>query len=180
MQLLLLVQKVVLGNSATATTASKCTGNSATATKLAAARNIKLQGAVSGNAEFDGSKDITIITTQTNIAVLTGTIKLAGNTHEDKSIGEETMFDINFPSTFNKENCILLSFSGKVKNDGRGFADGIPISIAVNMISGNTPRCITLGGPTSSNWENKIRCHITNYASSEQTYSYRIVLMKIA
>lgn len=37
-------------------------GNSATATKLENARNIKLQGAVSGNANFDGSVDTTIFT----------------------------------------------------------------------------------------------------------------------
>lgn len=57
-----IVQKNVRGNSATATTASKCTGNSATATKLATARNIKLQGAVSGNTNFDGSENVVINT----------------------------------------------------------------------------------------------------------------------
>lgn len=35
-----------------------------TANKLKTARNIKLQGAVSGNADFDGSKNVTIDTTQ--------------------------------------------------------------------------------------------------------------------
>lgn len=38
-------------------------GNSATATKLATKRNIKLQGAVNGNADFDGSADLVINTT---------------------------------------------------------------------------------------------------------------------
>lgn len=54
------------GNANTATTANSaktCTGNSATASKLARARNIKIQGAVSGNANFDGSANITINTT---------------------------------------------------------------------------------------------------------------------
>lgn len=37
-------------------------GNSATADKLKTARNIKLQGAISGNANFDGSNDVTINT----------------------------------------------------------------------------------------------------------------------
>mgnify|MGYP006956031235 CR=1 FL=1 len=45
-----------------ATSALACTGNSATATKLATARNIAISGAVSGNANFDGSSNITINT----------------------------------------------------------------------------------------------------------------------
>lgn len=40
-------------------------GNSATATKLQTARNIKLDGAVTGNANFDGSGNATINTTPT-------------------------------------------------------------------------------------------------------------------
>lgn len=37
-------------------------GNSATADKLKTARNIKIQGAVSGSGSFDGIKDVTINT----------------------------------------------------------------------------------------------------------------------
>lgn len=50
---------LVRGNSATAT---RCTGNSATASKLQTARNIKVTGAVNGNANFDGSENIEINT----------------------------------------------------------------------------------------------------------------------
>lgn len=45
-----------------ATSALKCTGNSATATKLATARTISLSGAVTGSASFDGSNNVTIAT----------------------------------------------------------------------------------------------------------------------
>ena len=51
------------GNADTATTATTCTGNSATATKLQTARTITFNGAVSGSGTFDGSGDITIGTT---------------------------------------------------------------------------------------------------------------------
>ena len=40
------------------------TGNAATATKLATARNIALTGAVTGNANFDGSGNLSIATTK--------------------------------------------------------------------------------------------------------------------
>lgn len=39
------------------------TGNAATATKLAAARSIDLTGAVTGKASFDGTQDVSIVTT---------------------------------------------------------------------------------------------------------------------
>ena len=46
-----------------ADTASACTGNSATATKLQTARTISLTGAVTGSASFDGSGDVSIDST---------------------------------------------------------------------------------------------------------------------
>lgn len=50
-----------------ATTAATCTGNAATATKLAAVRTINITGAVAGNANFDGSANISINTTNSRI-----------------------------------------------------------------------------------------------------------------
>lgn len=69
-------------------------GNSATASKLATARNIKIQGAVSGNANFDGSNNVVINVVQANIAVLTGNITTpaAGN-----SVTTGTV-EINYPA----------------------------------------------------------------------------------
>lgn len=173
MQLLLLVQKVVLGNSATATTASKCTGNSATATKLAATRNIKLQGAVSGNAEFDGSKDITIITTQTNIAVLTGTIKTkaAGGT-------DNTAFNtlkIDFPTSFNSENCVVLSLA---------MYHGTNNKYAFGCTNSSDPRTWLVDGVGAMitfdyKGDGKITLTVETPFTQEYTYKYKIVLMKI-
>lgn len=54
----------VVGNvTGTADTAKACTGNSATATKLATARTITLTGNVTGSASFDGSGNVSITTT---------------------------------------------------------------------------------------------------------------------
>ena len=50
---------------AVAYTDSNISGNAATASKLATARNIALTGAVTGNANFDGSGNIVITTTAT-------------------------------------------------------------------------------------------------------------------
>ena len=51
--------------------AGSCTGNSATATKLATTRAIALSGAVTGTANFDGSAGITISTTAASDPSLT-------------------------------------------------------------------------------------------------------------
>ena len=57
------------GNADTATTAAACTGNSATATKLATARSISITGNATGAAVlFDGSKDISINVTDVVLA----------------------------------------------------------------------------------------------------------------
>ena len=53
------------------TASDSITGNAATASKLATARNIALSGAVTGNANFDGSGNITIATTATSDPTLT-------------------------------------------------------------------------------------------------------------
>lgn len=50
-------------NAANADTAAACSGNSATATKLATARAISLTGNASGSANFDGSGNVSINTT---------------------------------------------------------------------------------------------------------------------
>lgn len=56
-------------NAANADTAAACSGNSATATKLATARAISLTGNASGSATFDGSGNISINTTVSQASV---------------------------------------------------------------------------------------------------------------
>jgi hypothetical protein len=69
------------------------TGNAASANKLTTARNIALSGAVSGNANFDGSSNITINTTlgahthdMSNISGLAEAIAAAGSSDGLKEI----------------------------------------------------------------------------------------------
>lgn len=59
---------------------TSCTGNSASATKLAAARTISLTGAVTGSVSFNGSANASISTTLSNIdasKITNGTIDIA-------------------------------------------------------------------------------------------------------
>lgn len=78
-------------------------GNAQTASEaevLTNPRKISLTGAVSGNATFDGSSNVTIATVQANIATLTGNLPSDGTTLE---------VTINYPSGFNKDNSVVIS-----------------------------------------------------------------------
>lgn len=72
------------------------------ANKLKTSRNIALTGAVSGNVNFDGSGNAVITTTQTNIAVLSGTIN-PGTMPRD--------IIMNYPTGFDNTNSVLISSS---------------------------------------------------------------------
>lgn len=71
-------------------------GNSATAAKLQTARNIAISGAVKGSANFDGSGNVIITTSQNNIFVLTGNIKMPSANSNSLRGGVE----IDYPSRF--------------------------------------------------------------------------------
>ena len=156
-------------------------GNSATATKLQAARNIKLQGAVSGNVNFDGTTNVTINTTQSNIAVLTGNISLQANTTDNASKGvckfSETC--MNYPSGFTKDNCVVIYY-GRQNNQqsSTGWNNYID---STDMLIGTLPLRVVLYGNDSSinsNYKNKIRIMAGNYATNATTCTYKIVLLK--
>lgn len=84
-----------------------------TASKLKNPRNITLIGDVTGTTSFDGSKDTTISTKLDSIFVLTGTM----------SNGSAT---INYPSGYNKDNCVVISTMFKRTGlvDTRGYSIG--------------------------------------------------------
>ncbi len=138
-------------------------GNSATATKLATARTITLSGAVSGNINFDGSGNVTMVTKQANIAILTGTVVAAGS--------NEKNLEINYPSGFNNTNSAVLSCGlgresnnysyGQKKQNTSATASGL----AINNVNLNP---------------NKIKLNIKFdfETNSNITLYYKIILMK--
>ena len=143
-------------------------GNSATATKLATARNIKLQGAVSGNANFDGSGNVIITTTQANIAILTGTLTLA----DGYASGT-----INYPNGFNSSNCVVLSFMAHNTSAGNVMGYGY-VEKSVGYIAGAIGHCVSMK-------RDNINIHINNptdgsHSSGTDTFAYKIVLMKVS
>ncbi len=151
-------------------------GNSATATKLQTARSIAIGGAVKGSANFDGSGNVTINTSQNNIFVLTGSFVIDGSsTGTYKSSSK----DIDFPTGLNKNNCILIAAGRNVQNlESCGYGYGITdleSNKSIGMLIGAEPFCVLLGTN-----ENKIRIYGFNSNTAKKTLYYKIVLMKIS
>lgn len=134
-----------------------------TATKLETARAINLEGAVKGSANFDGSKNITINTTQDNIAILTGNFIAEGNKGKISA-------ELNYPSGFNKDNCTILSFGGRTSTT-YGYAYGHTSNNSAGLLFGTNDKVVFL--------EDKIRIWYNNTLTSEQVFYYKIVLMKL-
>ena len=74
-----MIVKFSFFNAATATTASSCSGNAATATKLANARNIALTGDVTGSASFNGTAAASIAATLATSGVTAGSYGPSAN-----------------------------------------------------------------------------------------------------
>lgn len=143
-----------------------------TATKLKNTRNIALTGAVSGNANFDGSGDVTINTTQANIATLTGTINLtAASSVENPSFNT---LKINFPSGFNSSNCVPIAW-GIYQGTGSKYSFGCTTSTdSRTWLRNGLPSMLTF----DFQGDGKITFTVEFPQTEAKTYNYKIVLMK--
>lgn len=114
-----------------------------TATKLKTIRNIALSGAVKGNANFDGSGNVEISTTQNNIFVLTGKISLSNGTGSTS---------VSYPTGLNSTNCIPIAVGIDITNTSifryyYGINHVCGVTIATDNIAIN---CYGLDGVGSS------------------------------
>lgn len=138
-----------------ATIDSDTTGNAATATQLATARNITLSGDVSGTASFDGSGDASITATIQADSVALGTdttgnyaAAVTGTTNEVEvtgSAGEGTTFQVGLPDNVTIGNNLTVTgntaVSGDLTVDGNlevngtlTYIDSTTVTIGDNML----------------------------------------------
>ena len=144
------------------------TGNSATATKLQTSRNISLSGDVTGSASFDGSKNVSISAKLKNVAVLTGSITTPAANSGNLTVQK----DINYPTGYNANNCIPISYLAK-KNDTFGWATYTPKD-AMGYTIGSAGLRVLLKSNTITIAKDK-----SDDLESASTVNYKIVLMKI-
>lgn len=144
------------------------------ANKFKTARNIALNGAVSGNANFDGSGNITITTTQANIAVVTGTFAESTNDYEAT---------VNFPIGFTATNCIVISAMAHNPNNSENAWGTGTVFSSRDYVGGAVPLSVRIN---NTNILVKMR-NINFNTGSEQTayvgkgapFNFKVVLMKI-
>lgn len=136
-----------------------------TATRLQNARTISLSGAVSGSTSFNGSGNVTITTTQANIAKINGSALF-------DSFQEYATFSVNYPNGFNEDNCVPIAF-GYTRpynlHDKPSYAFGGFINNNM-MVSLNTEMKkleVAIYDPNSE-------------LKEDVTINYKIVLMKIS
>lgn len=147
-----------------------------TATKLKTARNISLTGAVSGNVNFDGSKNVSINTTQSNIAVLTGSVSVK-KSNDPGNTFEQTQKTLNYPDGFTKDNSVIISYgaSRDPANKGYSFFNGSAIvgSNSYGWSTGQFPNDFSLR-------PNDILMNFYSGFNQDVTVYYKLVLMKIS
>lgn len=137
------------------------------ADKLKTPRNIKLQGAVSGNVSFDGSGDVTITTTQANIAVLTGVLEA----------GQATITPL--PTGFTPNNSIIISIMTQNPSKTNQWAIGTTFDSS-SYVSGSLPIRAYI-----QNNEIVIQAKNINFSDGLNvfdgpSFNYKLVLMKIS
>lgn len=139
-----------------------------TTTKWGTSRAISLSGAVSGSANVDGSGNVTISTTQANIAVISTNI----TTPAASSSSLEGNVNVNYPSGYNKGNCVVLSImSGGTSNSSWNTPGATGRSNEI----GSYGLKVSL---TDSNIS--IKLVKTNDAEASRTVNIKLVLMKVS
>lgn len=142
------------------------------ANKLKTPRQISMSGAVSGSGNFDGSGNVNIVTTQTNIAVLTATV----NTPAAGNSALNVTTTIQYPQGFNRNNCIIISLmSYNTANSSRGYCTVGATGVSAEEAKGNYGLQAQLGDEGIISQVFK-----TNTNADTKTISIRIVLMKIS
>ena len=127
-----------------------------------------MHGAVSGNVNFDGNEDVTINTTQDNIAVLTGNVTI--NASSSNSV------QISYPSGYTKDNSILLACGLMLNNNpySKGYNYYGLYYDSGDLFDYAFRRRVNLA-------DSKILLTIYNPTTEQSTnIQYKLVLMKIS
>ncbi len=145
------------------------TGN-ITTSKWGTSRKITISGAVSGNVNVDGSGDVTITTTQANIAVLTANVK----TPEAGSSIINALAQINYPQGYNQDNCVIVSLMSWNKTFTTKFWSSLGATQSAAEMG-----CYGLRGTLRPD-NIEVQVHKIDPAESAKNVTIKIVLMKVS
>lgn len=115
-------------------------------------------------------------------AIMQGSITLNVSTDQQLSSGiyAQTNIDLDFPTGFNKDNCVVVSFGTRchLRGElGQGFVYGDYENDSLGLYLGNMHKSLILG---SKEKQNKIKIMLENISNTGTfVLDYKIVLMKI-
>lgn len=161
----------MLGSATKLKTARKINGTNfdgsqdITTGKWGVSRKITINGALSGNANVDGSKDITITVSQANMAILTGSFTANAET-------AARVKTIAYPTGYNKSNCVIIAY-GRQYSENVGYAFGHHSNDSAGMMYASNDGNACLAPDNIELW-------YRNIAQSKITINYKLVLLKIS
>lgn len=115
----------------------------------------------------------TTIVKSGSFAVITGSVTLAANSNINLYPFEQTIWTVNYPSGFTKDNCVCIAFGGN-RTTSKGYSYGYITNkedSGVAVAAGVIPRTATLNSDA-------ISCMAFNPSSNAVSLNYKIVLMK--
>lgn len=107
-----------------------------------------------------------------SITLITGTVTLQAMGQDDTNY-KMTAFSINYPTGYTQTNTYVLSFAGSLNLSDNIGGYGVSNTVATMLTSSELPR--TIGFNSNDN----ISVAVWNPSTSELTYNYKIVLMKL-
>lgn len=169
-------------NPDTTITLNPAPGNvTAEGTLITASRMNHIENGIKDNSDNITSVNSIVNTLSTKITTLEGkfvyidgSITLAASSSSTDE--QQTILKINFPSGFNKDNCVCVAFGMKPNDSSKNYSYGIGYSAANRYVTGSFYRHCVLGASDDSS---KISLQVWNPSTSQQVYLYRLVLMKI-
>lgn len=106
-----------------------------------------------------------------DIAVVTGTKSIDGNT--GSSDYTQTNWHIDYPTGYNRNNCIVISFFVTISNSTNSGAYGQSPYASSNYVLGTVPRGVSFK-------DDDMNVFCCNPNPNAQSISYKIVLLKIS
>ena len=88
---------------------------------------------------------------------------------------QQTILNIDFPSGFNKDNCVCVAFGMKAYQD-KNYTYGIGANSSNRATTGSLYRHAILGAADNNR---KITLQVWQMGTSTKTVYYRLILMKI-
>lgn len=106
-------------------------------------------------------------------SIISGSMTLEANTISEQDKWTQTQKEINYPTGFTENNCVVVSFGLETvtgKKLSYGYSVGVPNTLI--LLSGAYPRTVNLQS-------DKIVLKVGNFATDSKVVNYKIVLMKI-